>query len=273
MENNKTESTEREIVSNKELSQENAQKETPQENVQEETKQENTQKEKKPFITVKKIETVVAILLGITTLLSAWATWIGSLHSGIQSINFTKSNNMASQGTAEYNFGMQLYVSDYMAWNIVKDYNYELELAKEDGNQTKVKLITDKIERFKKQSVGLILSEGIKWMEENNEDNPFKMPGMTEMYFQSGQNKLNQSQELLQEGMRDNTKGDSYNLVTVIYSLTLFLLGIIGTFKEMPNRIAVLAIAFAALVFAVIYMCTIPMPTGFGQMNFFEFNT
>ena len=38
-------------------------------------------------------------------------------------------------------------------------------------------------------------------------------------------------------------KGDSYNLVTVIYSLTLFLLGIIGTFKNMPNKITVLAIA------------------------------
>ena len=86
------------------------------------------------------------------------------------------------------------------------------------------------------------------------------------------QKNLEQSQELLQEGMRDNTKGDSYNLVTVIFSMTLFLLGIINTFKDMPNRIVVLSIAVAFLIFAVIYMCTIPLPTGFGQMNFFEFN-
>ena len=83
---------------------------------------------------------------------------------------------------------------------------------------------------------------------------------------------FNKSQELLEEGKRDNTKGDSYMLVTVIYSLTLFLLGIVNTFKNMSNRIVVLSIAIAFLVFAVVYMCTIPLPTGFEKMNFFDFN-
>ena len=59
-----------------------------------------------------KLEVITAILLGVTMLLSAWAAWISSLHSGNQSINFTKSNNIASEGTAEYNIGMQLYLSD-----------------------------------------------------------------------------------------------------------------------------------------------------------------
>ncbi|MBR3738577.1 MAG: hypothetical protein IKN26_07560 [Eubacterium sp.] len=227
---------------------------------------------KKTFITAKKLETVVAILLGIATLLSAWATWIGTLHGGIQSINFTKSNNMAAEGSAEYNLGLQLYLSDYMAWNVIRDYNYELETAKAEGDKAKVELIKKKIEDFKKQNISETLAEGIKWMEKNNEDNPFNMPGMSENYFESAQEKVDLSHELLEEGKRDNTKGDSYHLVTVIFSLVLFLLGIVGTFKNMPNRIAVLSIAVVALVFAVIYMLTIPLPTGFGNMNFFEFN-
>ncbi|MBR3289537.1 MAG: hypothetical protein IKI63_02030, partial [Clostridia bacterium] len=121
------------------------------------------------------------------------------------------------------------------------------------------------------QSISDTLAEGINWMEANHEDNPFNMPGMDEKYFESAQEKVDQSQELLEEGKRDNTKGDSYMLVTVVYSLTLFLLGIVGTFKNMPNRIAVLAIAVTFLIFGVIYMCTIPLPTGFDRMNFFEF--
>ncbi len=236
------------------------------------TPPDNAIKDQKALRTAKWLETVVAILLGITTLLSAWATWIGSLHSGIQSINFTKSNNMASQGTAEYNLGMQLYLSDYMTWTAVKDYYYDLEMAKADGDQAQIDLITEKIELFKKNSISDMLAEGIQWMEENNEDDPFQMPGMIESYFESAEEKVDRSQELLEEGMRDNTKGDSYNLVTVIYSLTLFLLGIVGTFKNMPNRIAVMMIAVAFLVFGVIYMCTIPLPTGFERMNFFEFS-
>ena len=230
-----------------------------------------TAEDRKNPLTAKRIETVVAILLGITTLLSAWAAWIGSLHGGIQSINFTKSNHMASQGTAEYNLDMQLYLADYMAWNTAKDYYFELESAKVDGNQAKIDLINEKIRSFEEQNASEILVEGVKWMEENHEDNPFKMPGMAEKYFASAQEKVDGAQELLEEGMRDNTKGDAYRLVTVIYSLTLFLLGIVGTFQNMPNRIAVLGVSVVCLVFAFVYMCSLPLPTGFAQMNFFEF--
>ena len=69
---------------------------------------------KKSFFTPKRVETIVAILLGVTTLLSAWTALIGSLHGGIQSI----------------------------------------------------------------------------WMEDNNQDNPFKTPGMTEKYFDSAHSKI-----------------------------------------------------------------------------------
>lgn len=220
----------------------------------------------------KWLETVVAILLGLTTLVSAWASWIGSLHSGIQSINFTKSNNMASRGTAEYNMGMQLYLADYMSWNTLKDFQYELEAAQESGDKAKIELISNKIEAHKKTNLSSFLTEAIEWMEKNDADSPFNMPGLTEKYFETAEANVSQSQELLEEGMRDNTKGDSYNLVTVIYSLTLFLLGIINTFKNMHNKIAVLGIAVAFLILGFIYMCTIPLPTGFAQMNFFEFN-
>ena len=47
----------------------------------------NALKDRKTIVTDKRLETVVAILLGITTLLSAWASWIGHLHGGLQSIN------------------------------------------------------------------------------------------------------------------------------------------------------------------------------------------
>ena len=233
----------------------------------------NAIKDKKSLITSKRIETIVAVLLGVTTLLSAWASWIGHLHGGLQSINFTQSNNESAHGTAASNVGMQAYLADYMTWNTLRDYNYEFEVANADGDKEKAALIKEKIAKFKKQNVdGGILAEGIKWMEENKEDDPFKMPGMAEKYLEEGSKEFNKSQELLEEGKRDNTKGDSYMLVTVIYSLTLFLLGIVNTFKNMSNRLVVLAIAIAFLVFAVVYMCTIPLPTGFEKMNFFDFN-
>ena len=105
-------------------------------------------------------------------------------------------------------------------------------------------------------------------MNENDADSPFDMPGITDAYFVSANEKLEQSQILLEEGQKDNAKGDAYNLVSVVFSLVLFLLGIVGIFKRMPNRAAVLIIAAVGLVITTIYMCTLPMPTGFDIKNF-----
>lgn len=238
---------------------------------QTDTPPDNALKDRKTVLTAKRLETIVAILLGVTTLLSAWASWIGHLHGGIQSINFTKSNHMASRGTAEYNLGMQAFLADYMAWNTLNDYYFDLEEAKAEGDQKKINLINNKIKTYKKENISDILSEGIKWMDNNKKHSPFEMPGIEDKYFKSAQKNVEQSQKILDEGKRDNAKGDSYMLVTVLYSLTLFLLGIVGTFKNLPNRIAVLMIAVVCLVFAFVYMCTIPLPTGFEKMNFIEF--
>ena len=110
--------------------------------------------------------------------------------------------------------------------------------------------------------------EGIKWMKDNDEDSPFKMPQITEKYFTDAEEKSEEARDLLKEGQNDNARGDAYNLVSVLYSLVLFLLGIVGIFKRLPNRIGVLSIALVILIGTLIYMLTIPLPTGFNIWNY-----
>ena len=93
---------------------------------------------------------------------------------------------------------------------------------------------------------------------------------MTDKYYETANELLAESEELLKEGQKDNANGDSYNLATVIYSVVLFLLGIVGIFKRLPNRKAVLCIAIVGLIATVVYMVTIPMPTGFSMSSFFH---
>ena len=57
---------------------------------------------------------------------------------------------------------------------------------------------------------------------------------------------------------------------SAIYSLVLFMLGIIGVFKKLPNRKVVLAISIVGLIIATIYMLTIPMPTDFSFTSYFK---
>ena len=78
-----------------------------------------------------------------------------------------------------------------------------------------------------------------------------------------------EADKLLEQGKKDNANGDAFGLVTVIYSVVLFLLGIVGTFKRLPNRYVILGVAIAGFLFATIFMFTIPMPTDFNILSYF----
>ena len=239
------------------------------ETVTEEPEKKAAAKKKKPFLNENSIEIMVAVLLGITALLTAWATWIGSLHGGNQATNYTRSNNLASEGNSEYNAGIQLYLSDLMAWNTITDYSFEGVIAESEGDDVKAKLIDEKIDKFAEENGSTILVEGIEWMNENDAKSPFDMPGIMDKYLEDANKLLDESRQLLEEGKRDNARGDTYNLVNVIYSVVLFMLGIVGIFKKLPNRFALLIIAAVVLVLATAFMCTIPLPTGFNLASFF----
>ncbi len=232
-----------------------------------ETEQEKAPEKKKLF-TANRIEIIVAIFLGITALLTAWATWIGSLHGGNQATNFTKSNNLASEGNSEYNAEMQLYLSDMMAWNTAIDYQIDAEVARMKGEEDVAKVYENKMEAYINQNCSSILAEAITKMDKDM-TSPFEVEGTVDKYFENSTKINAESQALLEEGKQDNAHGDAYNLVNVIFSVVLFLLGIVGIFKNLPNRAVVLCIAIVGLVIATIYMFTIPLPTGFNFLGYF----
>lgn len=235
-----------------------------------ETKKE--EEKKKGFFTESRIEMIVAIFLGITALLTAWATWIGSLHGGNQSTNYTKSNNLASEGNSEYNSGLQTYLSDLMAWNEMMNYYFDIEIANLNDRTDEAELIQMKLDSYIEQNCSEIMAEGLDWINEGDgtANSPFEMPGLIDKYFVTANELLAESQELLEQGQKDNSNGDKFGLVTVIYSLVLFMLGIIGVFKKLPNRKVVLAISIVGLIIATIYMLTIPMPTDFSFTSYFK---
>ena len=223
---------------------------------------------KKPLLSQNAVEILVAIFLGITAILTAWATWIGSLHGGNQSTNYTKSNNLAAEGNSEYNAGMQLYLSDELVWNTMNEYLFDKEIALANGQKEAAELIEEKLQNYLDTNGSPILTDAYKQMTDDMAS-PFEVKGMREKYFEHANELLAESQEVLEEGKKDNARGDAYNLVSVIYSVVLFMLGIVGIFKRIPNRAVVLFIAVGVLIVATIYMLTIPMPTGFSLGSFF----
>ncbi len=224
---------------------------------------------KKPLFTEKRIEVIVVILLGLTAVLNAWASWIGTLHGGNQATNYTRSNHLASQGSAAYSAGIQTYLGDLIAWNTLSDYFFDRQIAVQAGNSAEAAVIDEKIQFFKEQNGSEILSQAMKWMDENDAKSPFDMPGIADLYFSAGNKLLTDAQNTLDEGRSDNTKGDTYHLVNVLYSLVLFLLGIINIFKTRESKVTLLAISVVGLVLITLFMTSIPLPTGFDFSRFF----
>ena len=225
----------------------------------------------KKGISEEKLEIIIAVLLGVTAILTAWAGWIGSLHGGNQATNYTQSNNMSSMGNSMYNEAAQDLMQDMLLWNTIYDYAFDAEIAELNNKPAEAELIQTKIETLIQDNCSERFAEAIDWALAQEEDvSPFDMEGYVDGYFAEANAVLEEADALLEQGKTDNANGDAYGLVTVIYSLVLFLLGIVGIFKKIPNRVLIAVFACICLVLATVYMITIPMPTGFNIMSFFQ---
>ena len=217
------------------------------------------------------LEIVVVVLLGLVTLLTAWATWIGSLHGGNQATNYTKSNNIAADGNSRWNQAAQDLMSDMQLVDRINDIRIEHTYAEQNGDLEEAEKCEWKIDEILNNSASEELVEAMAWADEQEDyASPFDMEGFVDSYFEDAALTLAEADEILKQGQEDNANGDAFGLVTVIYSIVLFLLGISSSFKSEKNKQALVIIGIVGTVLATAYMLTLPMPTGFSLGSFFK---
>ncbi len=236
----------------------------------------------------KIIEIVIVVMLGLTALLMAWATWIGSLHAGNQATSYTVSNNLASEGNSEYNAAVQAQMQDMLLWNEVSDLQSELffELDAETPDQNEIDLISYKIYFKLHENLTAEMAAQIAWPDATEGENPtdvvlswieneaavtspFYNEEFVNSYFDTALILLADSEAELEKGGASNTNGDAFGLVTVIYSVVLFLLGIASSLKSKNNKNIIVLFSLVSFLASTIYMFTIPIPDGFSIMSFF----
>lgn len=216
------------------------------------------------------LEILVVVLLGVTAVLTAWASWIGSLHGGNQATNYTKSNNISADGNARWNEASQLLAQDMRLWDQISSLQIDLAFAQEKENASEVERINWMLEKLYTDNVSDSLDQAITWAGEQEQYvSPFAMEGFIDSYYTDAQTVLLEAEKVLEQGQKDNQDGDAFGLVTVIYSIVLFLLGIAGSFKSLTNKYVLVAISIVGILLTTIYMVTIPLPTGFDIMSFF----
>lgn len=224
------------------------------------------------------IEVITVILLGITALLTAWASYVGSIHGGNQATNYAKSNNLSADGNSMYNEAAMKVMQDMQLWNQISEYQVEMLYAESIGDEDALEEAAYKMLFVGNDSIPDYMAEEIGWSYdfENSADviawldldeamiSPFTDEEFKESYYDEAREVLAESTEALTQGQQDNANGDKFTLVTVIFSVVLFLLGIVGVFKITRNKTIVLIISVVALIAAVVFMLTIPLPTSGG---------
>lgn len=206
-----------------------------------------------------KLEIFIVIFLGLTAVFTAWASWQAALYGSRQDTKYTQSNAVISEANSMYNEAAQYLQQDMTLWNQIMGLQLDLAFAEENGDQSEVEKLSYKIDQIMYDSVGEDLMAAIEWADAQEEyASPFDMDGFVDSYFEGAQEKFAEGDELLASGMADNTSGDKLGLISVIYSVVLFLLGITSSFQSLKVRYAAVIISLVCFLGASAFMLTIP---------------
>ena len=250
-----------------------------------EEKNEVKKSSRKPLLSNSAIEVITVILLGLTALLTAWASYVSSIHSGNQATNYAKSNNLSSDGNSMYNEAVSNMNHDMSVWSTIQGYQVAILYADSINDNDTVEENVWKLKWFCQDNLSEEMADKIGYDVEAFGDDrndtqdildwlydaegvalnpPFADEAFCDAYFADSVAKLDEAAATLSQGQQDNANGDSYTLVTVIFSMALFLLGIVGVFKSSNNKMIVLAISVVCLIVAIVFMVTIPLPASGG---------
>ena len=213
---------------------------------------------------IEKLELIVVIMLGITAIATAWSTWQGSQHGGLTDQKFTMANIIASEGNSEYNAGIQSLTQDMLLYNEINSLQIDLHFAENNGDMEEADKLEWKIDELIEGNMSEEMEAAFIWAGNESERlgenvSPFELESFVDSYFEHALELLAQSEEMLEDGNVNSTHSDHQGLVSVIYAVVLFLLGISASFKGLREKYILLAASLIGFLGATIFMFTIPM--------------
>ena len=221
---------------------------------------------------VTDFNTLVAIMLAICALTTAWATWIGDLHASDQDSNYAKAERLDTEANASYNLNSQLYVAIFNLWTHVYEVNSEIKSLESAGDTQGANAKREQMNAYIETNCPNyqnIKSAIYTALEKGGSATPFdEYPQAS--FFADSEKLSQEATEAREDGNRCNLANDSYGLVSVLYSLCLFLFGMVGFYKQRLPRRIVFSVGVFVFVIATAYMISLPLPENFDFANYFK---
>ena len=207
----------------------------------------------------KVFELVVAILLGITAVITAWAAWQGSLYDSTQAKYYTLGNATLADGNARWNEASQTLAQDMNTWNQISALQVDLDYAEYRGDADTAEAAQYKLDMLM-YGVSDELTAGIEWANaQENYATPFDKDGFIDTYYEDASAVMDEGYTQIEQGDEANNWADKQGLVSVILAVVLFMLGIVGVFQGKRTRLIIASVSVAALLFGVAIMLQVPI--------------
>lgn len=204
-------------------------------------------------------EMIIAILLGITAVVTAWAAWQGSLYDSTQAKYYTLGNATLADGNARWNEASQTLSQDMNTWNQISGLQVDLAYAEYRGDTDAAEAAQYKLDMLM-YGVTDELAAAIEWANAQEDyATPFEMDGFIDSYYEDATSVMDEGYAQIEQGDEANNWADKQGLVSVILAVVLFMLGIVGIFKSTKTKIIVASVSFAALIFGIAIMLQVPL--------------
>jgi len=206
------------------------------------------------------IEVFLAVLLGLVSIATAYASFQSSLYDGNQAQAYTNGSNLSTEAESLYLEGNQQYVQDAQLFDRLTD----LRLDIESPDPAVSAAAQGKYDVIYFQSVSDDFDNAIQWADAQNEADPelYYSPLDNEDYqaalFGSYAETKDRAVATIGEGDSANSLGDRLTLTTVLMAISLFLLGIAAVVREF--RIQIILGIVAITIFLVAAGIAVAVP-------------
>jgi hypothetical protein len=205
------------------------------------------------------VELVTAILLGVVSVTTAYASFQASLYDGETTKQFSAGQNSQTEAESLYLEANQQYIRDVQLWDRMTELQIEIDNVPEQAEASQLKYDT-----LLFTSVSETLNEAIAWSAGQNAadastfTSPFESEDYQDALYGAWAEEDGTSVAAFEAGDIADKNGDALTLTTVMMAISLFLLGVAAVARQL--RVQLILIGVALVIYVVSLVMTFSVP-------------
>ena len=211
----------------------------------------------------RNLELVVAILLGLVSIATAYASFQAALYDSTMAGKYATATTLSTQAESLYLESNQTYIGDVQLYNSLTDLKIEINSADVEIST----LAQEKYDSLTFQSVSEELAAAIAEAEQQDLDDPdfyhspFDTDDYNEYLYGDYEATDAESEAARAEGDEANALSDRLTLYTVLMTISLFLLGIAAVVRQVRTQIILSSVAVVIFGISAVLTAMVPAIT------------